>query len=265
MYLIFLGMTVLLIQLPLDWSAGYVLKAIGFALCAAGTRELGELCVRQYDAIKRKDEERPPVRISGLGGIALWKNVRGIMEEKSADFQTQRERALSLLERNAAVGTAVSALSAGLAALFEFIIRGRGTAGNITACVLGMAVTALALRMVFGVIAFFDANDLLMAADDKDGSFVKSRKLLLTDNRTDILRMKDIGNKTALCIAVGLLSDMINRLAGVQGIQDVAGLLAFMSKLTAYIMVITFAVRANSVRYGIIRKNGEYTEVTEEN
>ena len=127
MYLIFLGMTVLLIQLPLDWSAGYVLKAIGFAICAAGTRE--------------------------LGGIALWKNVRGIMEEKSADFQTQRERALSLLERNAAVGTAVSALSAGLAALFEFVIRGRGTAGNITACVLGMAVTALALSMVFGVTA----------------------------------------------------------------------------------------------------------------
>ncbi|SEK60173.1 hypothetical protein [Ruminococcus albus] len=264
MYLIFLGMTALLVQLPLDWTAGYVLKAIGFALCMAGTRELGELCIRQYDAIKRKDEERPPVRISGLGGIALWKNVRSIMENRSSPFQAQREAAALLLERNAVLGVAASAVSAGLAALFEFIIKGRGLAGNITACVLGLVVTALALRMVFGAVAFFDANDLLMAADDKDGSFVKSRKLLLTDNRTDILRLKDIGNKTALCIVVGLVSDILNRLAGIQVIQDAAGLLAFMSKLTAYIMVIAFAVRAYSVRQGIIRKNGEYLEVTEE-
>ena len=264
MYLIFLGMTALLIQLPLGWTAGYVLKAIGFALCMAGTRELGELCIKQYDVIKRKDAERPPVRISGLGGIALWKNVRSMMEKDGESFQADREAALLLLERNAVLGTAAAAVSAGIAALFEFIIKDRTAAGNITACVLGLADTALALRLVFGTVTFFDVNDLLMAADSADGSSVKSRKLLLTDNRTDILRLKDIFNKTALCITVGLVSDIINRLAGVQGVQDVAGLLAFLSKLTAYIMVITFAVRAYSVRQGIKRKNGEYLEVTEE-
>lgn len=63
---------------------------------------------------------------------------------------------------------------------------------------------------------------------------------------------------------MNLLSDIINRLTDVQGIQDVSGMLAFLSKLTAYIMVISFAVRAYSVRQGIVRKNGEYIEKSEE-
>ena len=249
MYLIFLGMTLSLIQLPLDWSAGFLLKAIGAAMCMAGAVELKELCVRQYGSLKYDNDERPPVRISGLGGIALCKYIISIISDNG------REKAAMILQKNAVIGVGAALLSAGISALFEFIVKDRTAVGNITACLLGMINTALALRLTAGITAFLEAGNHVTE---------NNKKLQLTDNHTDILRLKDIFNKAALCITVNLLSDIINRLTDVQGIQDVSGMLAFLSKLTAYIMVISFAVRAYSVRQGIVRKNGEYIEKSEE-
>lgn len=264
MYLIFSGMTILLIQLPLDWTAGYLLKAVGSALCMAGAGELRGLCIRQYDALKNNNDDRPPVRVSGLGGIALWKSIYTSMTNEKACFGIQRENAAAMLEKNAAVGAAAAILSAGITALFEFVSKDPTSAGNITASLLGIINTAAALRLVYGMITIFDINDFMMAADSADDTRIKNRKLLLTDNRTDILRMKDIFHKTALCIAVGIASDLANRLVPVQAVQDAAGLLTFMSRLTAYVMIIAFAFRANTVRQSIIRKNGEYIENTDE-
>ena len=257
MYFIFLGIIILLVQLPLDWTAGHLLKTAGFALCVMGLADMRLLC-RSQD---RSYNDTPPVRVSGLGGIAVWKTVKKCLADtvpEAKSVNPARLGAAEMLGRNAAAGAVTALVCAGVTAVFEFFVKDRSAAANITAVLTGTAVTLLALRLVYGIIAFLDANE--GALSQSSGIH---RKLLFTDNRTDILRMKSLFEKTAVCIMVNLVCDIINRLVSTENIQTYSGFLGAISKITAYVLVIATAVRANSVRQGMVRKNGEFLGDTE--
>ena len=249
MHFIFLGIIILLVQLPLDWTAGYLLKTAGFALSVMGLADMRLLCSSQ----DRSDNDTPPVRISGLGGIAVWKTVDSELTKAAPDdtICPVRTGVLKMLGRNAAAGAAVSLACAVTAALFEFLLKDVKTAANITAAVSGTLCTLLALRSGCAAVAFMDSHERIMS--HSTGAF---RKLMFTDNRTDILRMKSVFGKTAICILVNLACDVLNRLVPIESVQTYAGFLGIISKLTAYAFVIAAAVKANAVRRGIMRKNG---------
>ena len=242
----FTGCVLLLIQLPLGWTAGHLLKTIGFALCYAGTKEMAE-----YSLSSLKNDCDPPVRESGLGGIAVWRTVREKLTAEDGDLESSRISVLSMLQKNAAVCTATGIVCAAVAAVFEFILK-KSMAENITAVITGTLQTLLALRMVFGIIAFFEHSDRTARAGHE-----RYKKLIITDNFTDILRSKDRIEKTALCIIINLLCDTLNRLVTVESVQTYSGFMAAISKLTSYVLVIVTAVRLRDVKKGADRRSGQ--------
>ena len=245
MNFIFLGSIILLIQLPLGWTAGYILKVIGFSLCAAGVCELADLC-RQQHKINNDD---PPVRANGLGGIAVWRTVRRLMSDGYSEKTLPQARleVLDMLRRSAVVSAAVGAVSAGIAALFEFVLK--TSAAALVTGLLGAVNALLAMRLAAGINAFMCENDQPSSGRKQED------RLLFTDNRTDLLRLRDILNKTGICMAVNLLCDIINRTVPSESVQTYAGFMAAISKLTLYVFVITAAVRYYHVRTGFFRMN----------
>ncbi|MBQ8966330.1 hypothetical protein [Ruminococcus sp.] len=248
MTFVFLGIIILLVQLPLGWTAGYVLKTIGFALCAAGFSELREHCAQD----NKNNKADPPVRESGLGGIAVWRAVSRLLSAEGAGgFRTSRLKALDMLRKNAVTGMAAGIISAGAAAVFEFVSH--SSAGNYVTSLCGAVMTFLALRLAGGITAFLCEHDKLCRE-------YRLTELLFCDTGTDLLRMKDLINKTGICMAVNLICDILNRVVPLESVQTYAGFMAFVSKLTLYVFVITAAVRTNAVRAGFYRRHPKQPE-----
>ncbi|EGC03862.1 hypothetical protein [Ruminococcus albus] len=245
MELLIAGIILLLIQLPLGWTAGYILKAMGFALCAAGFAALTDFCGQQ----NKNDKNDPPDRASGLGGIAVWRVVRDMLQAapESAHFCKSRLAALGMLHRNAVISAGAALVSAGAAAVFEFLVK--SPAGAYAAAFLGAVNTFTSLRVILAAVGFLCEND--------SPSPEKRSELHFTDNRTDLLRLKDILGKTAICMLVNLACDLLNRIIPIESVQTFAGFMAAMSKLTLYVFAIAAAVRANAVREGFYRKHPE--------
>lgn len=242
----FTGCVLLLIQLPPGWTAGHLLKTIGFALCMAGLKELAEHSLTFY-----RETDDPPVCESGLGGIAVWRTARDILVYPREGLAEAEFAALEMLRKNAVLGVAAGIVCAGVTAVFEYIVK-NAAAGNIPAIVTGTVQTLLALRLVFGVIAYLEYNDRSARAEQ-----VKYKKLIITDNFTDTLRLKDRFDKTALCIVINLLCDILNRLVTSETVQTYSGFMAVISKLTAYLLVIVTAVRFRDVKRGADRRGGD--------
>ena len=239
MELLIAGIILLLIQLPLGWTAGYILKAMGFALCVAGFAALTDFCGQQ----NKNDKNDPPDRASGLGGIAVWRVVRDMLQAapESAHFCKSRLAALGMLHRNAVISAGAALVSAGAAAVFEFLVK--------SPAFLGAVNTFTSLRVILTAVGFLCEND--------SPSPEKRSELHFTDNRTDLLRLKDILGKTAICMLVNLACDLLNRIIPIESVQTFAGFMAAMSKLTLYVFAIAAAVRANAVREGFYRKHPE--------
>ncbi|MBE6874989.1 MAG: hypothetical protein E7493_13955 [Ruminococcus albus] len=245
MELLIAGIILLLIQLPLGWTAGYILKAMGFALCVAGFAALTDFCGQQ----NKNDKNDPPDRVSGLGGIAVWRVVRDMLKAPpdSACFCKSRLAALDMLRKNAVISAGAALVSAGTAAVFEFLVK--SPAGAYAAAFLGAVNTFTSLRVILAAVGFLCEND--------SPSPEKRSELHFTDNRTDLLRLKDILGKTAICMLVNLACDLLNRIIPIESVQTFAGFMAAMSKLTLYVFAIAAAVRANAVREGFYRKHPE--------
>lgn len=267
----FIGCILLLIQLPLGWTAGYLLKTIGFAFCMAGMREL----TQHFYSLKHKsNHDDPPVRVSGLGGIAVWRTVKKRLDiENSFDEKTEsiegrtvvtitviddplkaRADLTDMLGKNAVLCGAAGLISAGAAAIFEFLVGESGAvspAANLTAIALGIINTLTSLRLVYGIIAFLEHGD----HSGREWKDVYKDKLILSDNFTDVLRLKSAFEKTAICALVNLGCDVLNRAVPVETIQTYMGFLAAISKLTLYVFVIITAIKFNDVRNGVDRKN----------
>lgn len=249
----FIGCILLLIQLPLGWTAGYLLKTIGFAMCMAGLRELAQ----HFDGLQNEsNHDDPPVRASGLGGIAVWRTVKARLTPKSDnELGDARSEVSEMLSKNAAIWAAVCLTGAVVAAVFEFFAadksQGVSPAANLVAIVLGIVCTPVALRLVYGVITLFEINDRVARASQD-----KNKKFILTDNFTDVLRLKSAFEKTAICTLVNLACDVMNRTIPIETVQTYTGFLAAISKLTLYVFVIITALKFNEVRKGVDRKMG---------
>lgn len=246
---IFIGCVLLLIQLPLGWTAGYLLKTMGFAMCMAGSRELS----RRFQSRQNRSDRDPPVRISGLGGIAVWRTVRERLSlSPESDPAEVRLSAADMLEKNAVAGIALGVICSAVTAVFEYALADKTpeTAlwANLTAIALGTVCTLAALRLVYGVTAFFEEGDRNAKALGE-----RHRGLIMTDNFTDILRLRSVFERTAICALVNLVCDILNRLLPGGSAQTFTGFFAAISKVTLYVFAAVTAVRAYEVYKGVKR------------
>lgn len=251
----FIGCILLLIQLPLGWTAGYLLKTIGFALCMAGIKELAQ----HFDSLQNEsDHDDPPVRKSGLGGIAVWRTVKNHLTpqpDKDSELGDARSEVSDMLAKNALICAAVCLTCSGIAAVFEFFVKDKNSAvspaANLISIAMGIVSTLTALRLVYGAVTLLETNDRVARASQD-----RNKRFILTDNFTDILRLKSAFEKTAICTLVNLACDILNRAIPIETVQTYTGFLAAISKLTLYVFVIITALKFNEVRKGVDRKMG---------
>lgn len=240
----------LLFQMGLGSWIGCSVKAVGGVLFVIGLRELRDVCNIQSKGAANAGGELP---VKGTGYLLLGRFVQGVMQSQQANkklgFNAVRKAMIDLLVNNAVISAVLLAVSAGMFALFT-LTGTKGMVLNILSVVLGTLCTLITLRIFDGTLGFILGNESNMWLEtDEQGNVKKNTDTLhFCYNKLGVLRLRSAFERVALCTAVTVISDILNRLLPFESAQSLFGFLAVISRLTLYILLMTLVSCFNNVR-----------------
>lgn len=246
-----LGTAFLLFQMDLSSWINYAVKLVGCVLFYVGLNELGELCRIQHTNAGLTNEE--PAALKFFAPADLTK----LYTDNSRPFSAVRLGVIELLGRR----TLCTAALCGGATVWFIIVKIKGAQGllvNITAALLGFAAALTALWVCYGVIGFIFSNDCGRGANDESilhsAHQTKHKLLQLSFNPTDVHRLRENLDRTALCMGVFVISSNVYRLVNNEDVQTVFGFFMFLSGLTFFVLLAVLVSAFNNVRTGCNRK-----------
>lgn len=274
-----LGCILVTLQLSWNWWLNFLIKAIGFGLCAFGAGELSDLCVIQA---QHCGAEAKPDRVSR--SLSLERTAERILGRDPGDggmaaLQGARLGMLRLIKRSSVVAGVISALGAGwmglMAAVWppeklvsvedgssRLVYNAFGLGGKaelISAVVLGIITTVMAIDLAGGVTALIRENDSRTVIVRSPAGEKKDKRFHFTLDPLETGRLAGAELKLAVCMWANMVFDLMNRLAPWENVQLFAGFMAVLSKLTLYAFVILMGVNFNRVRVSANKKyDSEY-------